>query len=460
MLTIYHPPGCIDERRYIFGVIMGEFLGLEFQTRLEERSDIRICADMGSEEVVVSDQFFPRAEKSWLQPESLPQQRLNIGRFNGEEGRALWEPTIPVIFGQQLENGSYVKADGKKITIGVDIFGSAFFMLAGYEELVKLDRDNHQRFPAVAALAYQESFIRRPIINEYVEVLWWALKSFWPRLSRKDRTFAGILSHDIDYMERWKNTGRLLSACAGDALIRKDFPSAFRDVKKYMAVKLGSGRDDWDTFNFLIKISEDAGLRAEFNFMAAKPSKFDDGYNVGSRKVRDIIDAIHKSGHTIGFHPSFFSFDNENLWHNEWETINRVSPVAVKTGRQHYLRFDHRKTWRIWEAHGMEYDSTLYFADTPGFRSGVCFDYRVYDLVARKPLNLKERPMIFMDTSYVAYRKSEPEEMLSDAQDLIRKVKKFNGNFVMLWHNSSFNSAVWDPYQAVFQQMITLFNSG
>ena len=53
-------------------------------------------------------------------------------------------------------------------------------MLSRYEEAVLLDRDDHDRFPATASIAYKTGFLDRPIIDEYVEILWVAMKRVWP----------------------------------------------------------------------------------------------------------------------------------------------------------------------------------------------------------------------------------------------------------------------------------------
>ena len=72
----------------------------------------------------------------------------------------------------------YAESDGG-IQLGLDIFGSVFFMITRYEEVVKSDRDEYDRFPAAASLAYQEGFLDRPIVNEYLEILWTCMKRLW-----------------------------------------------------------------------------------------------------------------------------------------------------------------------------------------------------------------------------------------------------------------------------------------
>ena len=85
---------------------------------------------------------------------------------------------------------------------------------------------------------------------------------------------------------------------------------------------------------------------------------------------------------------------------------------------------------RLWSDAGLDYDSTLTFAERPGFRCGVCRPFPLFDLTTRTELPLWERPLIFMD---------EPEELLSDARatvlDLRERCRVVGGEFVILWHH-------------------------
>lgn len=44
---------------------------------------------------------------------------------------------------------------------------------------------DHDRFPATASLAYRAGFLDRPQIDEYLEILWAAMRRLWPGLQRK-----------------------------------------------------------------------------------------------------------------------------------------------------------------------------------------------------------------------------------------------------------------------------------
>jgi len=111
-------------------------------------------------------------------------------------------------------------------------------------------------------------------------------------------------------------------------------------------------------------------------------------------------------------------------------------------GRQHYLRWKAPLTWRIWDEAGIDYDSTLSYADHAGFRCGICYEYPVYDILQRKQLKLTERPLIVMEDSVLGerYMGLSGREALAYMQKLKKRCQKFNGDFILLWHNCSFNS--------------------
>ncbi len=65
--------------------------------------------------------------------------------------------------------------------------------------------DAHERFRLEETIAYKHDFLHRPIVNEYVEVLWLLMKQLWPALSRKKRKYKYLVSCDVDHplMMQW-----------------------------------------------------------------------------------------------------------------------------------------------------------------------------------------------------------------------------------------------------------------
>ena len=170
-----------------------------------------------------------------------------------------------------------------------------------------------------------------------------------------------------------------------------------------------------------------------------------------------IIENIKNRWHAIGFHPSYNTYNSIKLWKNELHYLQELTNSEISFGRQHYLRFELPETWQICEDVCMEWDSTMSYADREGFRCGVCYKFPVFNILTRKKLNLIEKPLIVMDGSFITYQPEMlPHDMNTKINQLINTVKKYKGDFVFLWHNSSFGYPVWGKYQYVYKNSIKL----
>ena len=98
------------------------------------------------------------------------------------------------------------------------------------------------------------------------------LRSFWPGLERKKRSYRVCLSHDVDWplSVAGNNPLRVLKTAAGDVLKRKDVQLSMR--RKLMSLaKVCTGNVDADisnTFDFIMDASEQKGLKERFYFIA------------------------------------------------------------------------------------------------------------------------------------------------------------------------------------------------
>lgn len=121
----------------------------------------------------------------------------------------------------------------------------------------------------------------------------------------------------------------------------------------------------------------------------------------------------------------------------EKEKLEKVTENTIFGGRQHYLRWKSPDTWRILEKAGLKYDTTLSFADHEGFRCGICFPYKPFDVLGNRVLDIWELPLTVMDGSLFDYQNLTSEEGFQRIKKIINTVKKYQGVFVLLWHNSS-----------------------
>lgn len=446
---IAHPPGWKRERFYIFDVLLRHFLGLDYEAKAELRTDIRISQAGAEEEraCYLADLFFQQEEAVWLTDSSLPQRPL--ARWDAAAlfpGAPLMDEALPVLWGEPLENGGYLACAEGAIRLGIDIFGSAFFLLTRYEEAVKPERDAHGRFPASASLACQEGFLDRPLVNEYLEILWWCLQRLWPGLRRKRRSYELRISHDVDRPlgVAHASSAAVLRQAFGDVWRRHSLPLAMRRLRSLVQVRGGDlDADLYNTFDWLMSVSERQGLRSAFYFIAGHTAgKIDGLYHLEEPWIRRLLRRVHARGHEIGLHPSYHTYRDAAALNRECQRLQAVlaEEGIVQEGmggRQHYLRWENPVTWELWEKAGLSYDSTLGFADHAGFRCGVCYEYPAYHLHERKPLRLIERPLIVMEVTLLedGYMHLSREEAWAEAEKLKARCRLFGGTFTLLWHN-------------------------
>jgi hypothetical protein len=456
-LRIQFPDMRHAEFSYIIEVLVGDFLGLDCHAAPAPRRtlSISIDEDASGRELTVDCPFLQTPEHDWLRERSLPS--LPLPRLDLADlpfAVASHATDLPVLFGERIGDAWWASSDSCA-HLGVDVFGASFFMLTRYEEIANVARDDHDRFPATAAIAMRAGFLDRPIVNEYVELLWGALHHLWPRLERKKRAPRTFVSHDVDWplVTRGVPLRQVARSALGDVASRRDPALAARRLLSRFHVSRGQlEKDLGNTFEFIMDESEKRGLRSAFYFITDHTAGLRDGsYSMDDPWIRALMRRMHDRGHEIGLHPSYNTFRDAGQTRREFERLLEACDAegirqAVWGGRQHYLRWSNPDTWVNWDQAGLDYDSTLSFADCVGFRTGVCYEYPVFDLRDRRRLRLRERPLLIMEATL--FETASPVYMALSDEDGVAMVKRsrevvhrFSGDLTLLWHNSSLISA-------------------
>ena len=445
MILMTIPNNNIEERKYIISILLKEFLGLNYKIEIKDIPNYEIILKNGNK-LIIKDHFFNKFPKDleYLDEKNIPQ------KVNFAKNDFIVENDIPIIYGNDLV---IINSDGyrKILKCDIDIFASSFFMLTRWEEYVNKTRDLHNRFSAYASLAYKNNFLDRPIVNEYVEMLWNMLVKLGCRQKRKKREFKFILTHDVDVAYKYTNLlfgGREI---LGDIVKRKDLSLVLENLLNKILSHLKLKKDPFDTYDYLMNISEEVGTKSYFFLHSSNSAKQD----VNNDKfLKKVAKKILNRGHYLGYHPSYNAYNDLELFLKDKEKIENIIEYELTFGREHYLRFEIPITWQIWEKAGMEWDSTLSYSDKEGFRCGVCYYYSVFNIISRKKLNLKEKPLIVMEGSFTTYQSDiTPEQMEQTIKNLIEKVKKYNGEFVFLWHNSSFGGS-WKKFSYIYEKVL------
>ena len=435
MITITIPTNFIQERTYAVKVLFEEFLGISIEVKSDHTID-DYHISFGAREIVIRDAFWNHVDGDYLKEEYIPKKI---------EWYAHKEEQIPVIYGKP-----YLQlAD-----LGIDIFASAFFMLTRWEEHVNKKNVQHDRFPAEASLAYKHKFLHLPVVNQYVELLWGLLKDAGYQGVRKERRYQLHVTCDVDIPRMWSSPKKLIGRLKyylkeGGLVNWLTF-----DVWDYVATLLRLKKDPFDTFGIIMNKAEALNTKASFFFLDYGNSSYDRRYRITSNRIQRLVDEIRERKHHVGYHPSYNTYKDAKALTEGWQEVaNALGDDCQPMGRQHFLRFEVPTTWQLWEDLGLQLDSTMTYAQEPGFRCGVCYSFPVFNILTRAQLRLREQSLVLMDQSLIAYKDSTVEEGLQVMNQLKKEVQKYQGDFVILWHNNVFNAPEVKDYQVIFEQL-------
>ncbi len=444
MLLVDAPANFREERRYVAEVVLGDFLGISFDMQFTDRRDTLLSSE--GRELRVADGLFSTIETDWLEPFSLPEHPLAVCDVSGAPFPLRSRDPLPLLFQEPVDR-ILVLDSTSRARLGLDIFGTVFFFLTRYEEAALQGRLGGEagRFPASASTAVRGGFVDRPIVNEYVDVLSGALSRLWPGLEQRKRQFRTILTHDVDapFEYAFASAARVVRSAAR-ALRDHGIRAALERFPLWYRVRNGDpAADPYATFDWIMDTSEHHGLRSAFYFITEQ-GPMDADYTLDHPWISGMIRSMAERGHEVGLHGSFDSYDDGARLAREFGKLNAVCERhGVRQdawgGRQHFLRCRVPGTLQNWCDAGLAYDSTLAFAEVAGFRCGTCWEFTPFNLRTRKPIGIRERPLVVMECSVTdaAYMGlglgAEAFAAIAKIKDACRK---YDGDFTLLWHNS------------------------
>jgi hypothetical protein len=265
--------------------------------------------------------------------------------------------------------------------------------------------------------------------------------------------FIACLTHDIDFAglrhHRFDHTmwGFLYRATFGAlcnyARGRLTASEVFRNWRAAAAlplVHLGWARDFWEPFSWYLQVERD--LPATYFLI---PFKGRAGERVTARHARrraaayDVDDLTYatprllEAGCELGVH-------GIDAWHDATKGVDEMRRVSAltthpRTGiRIHWLLRDHANTVRALEQAGYDYDASLGYNDTVGYRNGTAQVFRPLEAqrLLELPLHIQDGALFFHRNLDLAYDDAWARcaELLGDRADL-------GGVLTVLWHDRS-----------------------
>ncbi len=326
----------------------------------------------------------------------------------------------------------WLEHGGRRTPLPVeDILGAAFWWLAGVQETATVGRDAHGRFPFAASLQHALGSVETAPVDALRAWLGDALRARGHAVP--GRTWGGApwavaLTHDLDAVETPRArafAGELLRRQPRRALVRGLGPDARRR-------SLGA----------LEALARHHGARSTLFVKTVEPGSPEDvPYRVRGR-LRTRLRRLAADGFEIGLHPGYASHDH--AWRLAAERARLAAALAaVPTAvRSHFLRWSEPTTPRLYAQAGFAIDSTLGFAEAPGFRRGTTHPFRLWDAAGRVS-DLWELPLAAMDTTLFTHRGLSDGAAEERLAAVFAEARRWGGVAVVLWHPAMDADPAW-----------------
>jgi hypothetical protein len=377
------------------------------------------------------------------------------GFFDTENyGKKSSLPTLPLkkvddvefLFGDEIVE----RRDGRLI-VGVDIIASTFFFIARYEEWVDEEcSDLHNRFIGKKSLQFRAGLINRPIVDEYGVLLRKWLREAGLEVKEPPIEFSKIyLTHDVDVLTQYRHLRGFLGGISRGKII--NIINSLSDINK----------DEVFTFDWLIR--QDLKVENAEKIFFVKSVKKGKGYDypryrLESKDFNVLKNLLYKNDCKIGFHSGYYTYGNQQEFDNQVEELNKSLSKYVCYNRHHFLRISPPNMPNFFTESGITDDFSIAFADIAGFRLGTC---RKVQWINPETLRLEcvfLHPLTLMDNtlSNTNYMGLDYEQALATAKTLILQTKKFGGEIVTLWHNTSINTKLY--HKKLYKEIISYIN--
>jgi len=332
--------------------------------------------------------------------------------------------------------------------IPFDIFAASFYLLSRYEEYLPHESDEHGRFKYEQSIAAQNNFIEIPLVDVWAKKLTEIILAKFPQTIFRKNEFNFISTIDVDFAYKYKGIGFARQTMKfGKSLLQ----ARFKDCIEQLNLK----NDPYDTYDFIQNTSTNNQSTLLYFMLMRNGTEYDKNISPKSDEMKNLIKKISEKNE-IGLHPSYFSSDEKKL-EKEKILLEKISHKRINKSRQHFLKFKLPETYRQLLNNGITDDYSMAYSAICGFRASTCFPFRFFDLEKNETTNLTIHPTSVMDVTLKNYQNISPEQAISKIEFLINEVKKVDGTFISLWHNSNLClNDEWKDWRPVFEKMHAL----
>ena len=349
---------------------------------------------------------------------------------------------------------AFFSVDHPSSDLSFDLFSMAFYLLSRYEEYLPFSADQHQRFPAKESIAYQQNFLQLPLIDLWALELHRLLKKKFPSLQLQPPSYRFRPTIDIDMAWSFRHKGWLRSL---GAIVREGGKGNFAALRHRFAVLSKQQADPFFTFDYIEKLHLKLQLKPIYFWLLGQYGPYDKNSSPKNPNFRQLIQQQSQKAMITGIHPSYQSNQHPERVLEEKNLLEEITHQQIFCSRQHFLMLRLPTTYRQLINAGIQEDFSMGYASAIGFRAATAHPFHWYDLEKEEVTSLLVHPFQLMDVSLQQYLGYSPEEALAAARPLVELCQQVGGQFVSIWHNSSFTEEEgWKGWREVYERLLVL----
>lgn len=255
-------------------------------------------------------------------------------------------------------------------------------------------------------------------------------------------TFTVCLTHDVD---RVYKTYQYLT-------------HDLRDLAFTRLRTLLSGEQPYWTFDKIMRMEDDAGVRSTFFFLEEsiradwRPSSWPlafGRYRFSDRRVARLIRSLDAHGWEVGLHGSYRSYKDLELLKAEKAGLERELGRPVVGVRQHHLNLEVPLTWELQRNAGLLYDASFgKRGGGVGYRDGrkSCF--------VDPSSGMFVIPLTIMDTYLFQMTGHDVNEAWRITRALVDEAEQDDAILTVLWHSQKYYDEEFPGFTEVYRRLL------
>lgn len=321
-----------------------------------------------------------------------------------------------------------------------DYLSTCFYLLAYIQEYTEYSPDKYDRFPYSSSVQNAFQCVEQNLVAHYFDLLYSTTPKLNAQIKKHQHPTRFFLTHDIDtlYGALRENAKPLLKKGRIDLLLQLI-------LQHYLQTP------DFMLLDKIMQMEDAHDVKSTFFWMVSRNKRgntfINPDYAIGERRVQLLLQNIRSKNFENGLHKSYSnkSYSDE---------LRLLGKFATSYNRNHYLQAELPHTFNALEKHGIQLDTTMGFAEAPGFRNSFGLPVSPYNVKEKRAYAFVEAPLVVMDSTLRYYKKLPADTAEKYVMQFLEK-HKLNAVITVLFHNNYFFDYTEPGWSACYKSILS-----